>query len=639
MLPQTNTFRIAIATFLLAGLFAALAPQHAVAQRDPDRPPIEDMLPETTVAFVQIADFQDMIIKWKDGAGGALMEDEKVAPFVERVAEEGRKAYSRVEEKVGLSLEEIQSLPSGEIVFACVAPRRKAPEFFLIAETGEENEAADKALDRLRRLMDETENEVSKETLESGLEVETFMVDGNETYMVRREGLVVACTSEKEIQDFFARWDKEEVKKVRPLSSNRKFITIMNRCASVKEIPADIRFFVDPIGIAKSAGKGNVGIQAGLAFLPTLGLDGLLGAGGTAIWGDEDYEMISHGHLLLANPKKGILKMLSLRPDDYEPEAWVPHDTHWYTTTSWDVPQMYAELTSMVDTFTEEGNFEKLVQENVNENIEMDLRQDILELLDGRITMASMTEDSNMLNGTATIFGLGIKDKDAAREVIEKLLGTFNDRSEDENRTLGEMKKYRDIEYWCSDQKGRERRSERRRERMKERAERRGRPNMSTTVRIPNPTFALIGDSLVITDSISAMERVIDTFDGSYESLRNNGEFVELAQHMTNLLGTDMPCAISYNQPKHQFKLLLDMAGSDSIREFVDAAAAGSDEEEEDDENMVKAIFGHVKSILDEGEMPSMDDLNKYMMPNGWFATSDDTGYHLLWFQKRFQRE
>ena len=44
-----------------------------------------------------------------------------------------------------------------------------------------------------------------------------------------------------------------------------------------------------------------------------------------------------------------------------------------------------------------------------------------------------------------------------------------------------------------------------------------------------------------------------------------------------------------------------------------------------------------VKGVLDEEELPSMKTLEKYMSPQAGFVTSDDTGYHLLWFQKRIE--
>lgn len=98
-----------------------------------------------------------------------------------------------------------------------------------------------------------------------------------------------------------------------------------------------------------------------------------------------------------------------------------------------------------------------------------------------------------------------------------------------------------------------------------------------------------------------------------------------MSEQMTQLLGTDMPVAMSYNNPKHQIAPLLEYAKSDSTKTFLSTSAEDSD------------FWKSVKGVLDDNELPSMDVMNKYMAPQGWFVTSDDTGYHMLWFQERLQ--
>ena len=589
----------------------------SVAQRNPERPLIEDLLPETTVTFLQISDTRDLVEAWQNGRFSEMFRDEEVAPLVDSVVTEGLAAYAKVEENVGLSMEELQSLPAGEIAFSIIAPRRRELQYMFVAEIGEENEAADKALARVRELMP-AEGDAE---LETEIKVETFQVEDLTFYMVQREGLIVACTSEQEIGDFFQRWDGGEVKKVRPLSANRKFVTIMNRCKSQKELPSEMRYFVDPLGVAKAAGRGNIGVQAALGFLPLLGLDGLLGVGGTAIFGDEEYEMISRSHLLLANPKKGVLKMLALRPDSYEVQSWVPHDVHWYTATRWDLPQMYAELEKVVDLFSSEGNFAEQAEQS-EEFLGLSFQEDLLKVLDGRISYASFTCNVELLNGTASVVGLGLEDADKAEEVLQKLFKKFNT-----DEGLGTEKgSYKEIDYWCANQEGLKASRERRTEGRRARAKRRDREFSEPPFRFPNPAIAIIDGVLVISDSIDALKRCIDANAEDVETLRNNSEFVETREHMLRLLGTDLPCAIGYNQPRHQFEAILKLAGSESIKKMVRAGA-------ERDVPVLPAL----QKILDEDQLPDPEVLTKYLSPNGWFATSDDTGYHYLWFQKRVE--
>jgi hypothetical protein len=623
-------FLNAIAIIFLAFLFAPVS--SADAQRNPDRPNIEELLPETTVAFIQIPDIRDLLEKTKDSAGMQMLRDEEVAPMYERIIEEGRTAYGKVEEEVGLSLEELQSIPSGELVFCTIAPRRKNPAYMFILEIGEENEAAEKALGVARDKLVEAGNTAEDEELESGVSVEKLSIEGMVWFKAQREGLVVACSNEKVLNDFFLRWDGEEVKKVRPLSKNRKFITIMNRCRSKKELPSDIRFFVDPIGIFKSAGRGNVEMQLAIAFLPSLGLDSLLGMGGSVILGDEEYETIAHGHLLLSSPRKGVTKVLSLKPGDYEPESWMPFDAHSYTTTSWDVPQMYNEIRGLVDLTMDEGAFDNMVQDNINDRLEMSLEEDILSQFSGRISLGQVTSVPGKLNSASWVVGLGLNNAKDATEMGEKLVDFLNENAFDGNI---EKSEYEGIVNWAISDSAIEAQSERRLERRRERNKRRGREEddmeeMRATVRLPRPTFAIIDNTLVITDSVEAFEKAVATHKGESESLMNDAGFVKMADQMTRLLGTDMPVALSYNQPKYSVQAMLEYGNADSTKALLSSQAENSDD---------GSFWKVLKGVMDDHELPSSETLSKYIAPQGWFATSDDTGYHFLWFQERLELE
>ncbi len=596
------------------------------------RPATELLLPETTVAFFQIPDFRDTLAKWQEGASGEFFRDENIAPLVERAIDEGRQAYTKIEEDVGLSIDEISSLPGGEMTIAVIAPRRKSPVFMVIFEVDEENEAVDKALDRVRNLAAENGDEFEELEKESGITYETITIDEQKVLTAQKDGLIISCTDEKVLDEFFMRWMGEEVKKVRPLAENRKFITIMNRCASKKELQPEVRFFVDPIGIFKSASYGNVGMAAAKAFLPTLGLDGLLGAGGSMYFADEDFEFVARAHLLLASPRKGIMEMISLKPAYYEPEPWMPANTHNYVTTSWDVDQMYAELTKMVDLFTEEGNFEKLVEDNVNENIGLNLRDDILSLFNGRVTFANATVEPIVLNSAGNIVGLGLKDPERAEEVIEALLEKFREEDEEFAEDFAKdevLTEYNGIKYW-SNSKGRmEDEQDKMNARRAERAERRGEEaEIRGEIRFPDPCIAIMSDCLIITDSRQLMENAIDVNTGSKLALRDNEDYQEMSTKMTNLLGSDMPCAVSYQQPEHQIEMWFKFLQTQNTKDFINSRAEQENE-----------FFTIVQSMMEDHPLPEFEKIKKYLRPNGWFMTSDDTGYHMLWFQEKLKLE
>ena len=352
---------------------------------------------------------------------------------------------------------------------------------------------------------------------------------------------MVGCSSEEELDAFVDRWMEREVEKVRPLTSNRKFVTIMNRCLGNNEIEPEARFFIDPIGLARSATRGNFAAQAAINFLPIIGLDGFLGVGGSMLLSEDDFESVVHGHILLSNPRKGVLEMLALKPTDYQPEPWLPADTATYMTTSWDVDQLLAELSKMVDLYQNgEGLVDEWIDGNINERIQMDLKEDVLAHLTGRVTYAEWIAPPMALNSQVQLFAMELSDPEAFEESFESIIQTVTggnnndeDNGNDEDRESWMAKsEYKGFKTWTVSQASIDRRQASRNARRDARRQAQN-PNgenfiedlddedpavveMRAEMR-PRPAMALVGNYLLMSFSSRSMdfiEHAIDTAEG-----------------------------------------------------------------------------------------------------------------------------
>ncbi len=588
-----------------------------LAQDQPQRPKSEDLLPETTVVYVQLENTRDLVEKLSQSTIGQMLADEKIAPLAQELYAQAQEAYAEVQNTVGLSLEEIQSLPSGEVCFAIVAPRRKDPAYVLIIDTDPESEAFTKAMDRAHQLAEENGIEIEKETNDDEIEFETMNVQGQQVTTVRKDGTLVASTSREVLDDLLERWMERTVEKDRPLSSNRKFVTIMNRCRGTKDTPPEIRFFVDPIALARSALRGNAGAQAGLNFLPVLGLDGLLAVGGTSLFNEQEFESVSHMHILLSNPRAGLFEMLALKPGDYRPQSWVPNNTTNFMTTSWDIEKMYVEFAKIYDTFSGEGGLEKEVQKEINDELGLDLREDILGSLSGRITYVQWVEGGKRINDTINALGIELRDRDKFQKVVDTIIAKIrSDQGEGEDPLTEED--YKGHVFY--------RQPDSRIERQRERMENRRRDNeqdVQMDIRLPQPCFGIVGNDVIITDSVEFMKRAIETDRGDEPGLADDQEFMEIGRKMTRLLGTDVPAALLYSDPEETMRMFFNVAKSDNSKNMLEKLA----EENERARGFRDAFANH--------PLPDFDDIKRYFRPSGAFITNDDTGYHLLGFQLR----
>ncbi len=616
---------MAIATALSS---ANLTPT-VVGQIDPQtRPRTQELLPETTVMFVQIDNFRDMMEKFAASSGGQMWQDEAVAPLISGLWDEAKLAYGDVRDQVGVDLEDFTSLPAGEMTFAIIAPRRQNPEFMMILELNDENKALDRVLDRGRELLQQQAGEeITVEESDDGIKFESFNVEDRRVKFFRKDGLIVGSTSEEELDAFIDRWMGREVDKVRPLSQNRKFVTIMNRCVGSSEARPEARFFVDPIALAKSSTRGNFAAQAGLNFLPVVGLDGLLGLGGSMLLAEEEFESVVHGHVLLANPRAGVFEMISLRPTNYQPEPWLPADVVNYMTTSWDIDQMVTELTKMIETFNGEGVVDEWIETNINQEINLDLKEDILAHLSGRVTWIQWMEPPLRINSQVNVLAVELKDAAAFEKSLEAVVERINETAGDEDsEDRVEQTDYKGIRIWAQPMSRIEEQMERRRQR---RAERGGNDiEADLDINIPQPAFALVGNYMLFSpQSRKALEHAIDTDQGDFEALMNDQKFQVMSKKMTRMLKTDMPCATMYQNPEESIKFLVELVNADSSKALL---ARGAEEN--------KYLAG-IKNRLEENPLPSYDTLQKYIRPSGGFAVTDDTGYHFLLFNLRADPE
>lgn len=583
-----------------------------------ERPPSDELLPETTVAYIQIHNVREFVEKMQETNMGQMIADDRIAPLIGDVGKTVEDAYSEVEDKVGLSLDELKSLPAGEICFAVIAPKRKTPAFVLIIDMDEESETVEKALQRGRDFA--AENEVEFEE-EEGEEVtyEKFSVDGNQFMFFQKGGTFVIGTDKDELDGIVERWAGRDVEKIKPLKENRKFITIMNRCKGSKDLPADMRFFVDPINLAKSATRGNTAAQLGLNMLPVLGLDGFLGAGGAAIMDEMDFESVSHFHVLLANPRSGILEMVALKPDNYEPQDWVPGDTVNYASTSWDVQKMLNEIEKMYDSFNGEGALNEQIEDEINEELNLDFREDLIGQLSGRITWVQWIDsEAEMINGQTNAIAIGLKDPDAFRDTLDAIFERFQEENDEDDF---EVTEYKGVEYWkLADSRIEE--QQQRREERRERRREQGRERPQMAFRFPQPSFAILDNSLIISiEGTEFLHKAIETSRGDGEQLFENEKFEYVSEQMTKLLGTDVPGAVVYSRPEESMRWMFRVANSDDTGEFLDDIA---------EENKFAA---GIRDAIKDNPLPDFDDVKEYFQPSGMFITNDETGYHFLGFQ------
>lgn len=616
--------KLSFVWLLLLSTFAATAiacqePKPEV-RSNPERPPSADILPENTVVYLQIHNVREFVERMDETSFGKLMAEEKLKKLVDELYGEVKNQYEKVRDQVGVSLDELTELVTGELVFAVAAFKDRNPGVVLMFDYDPQAETLNTLMNSGRKFV-ESEGATLETLTESDVEIQKMRADEQDFFFFKQNGTFVGATDLELVKEMLARWRGETVEKIRPLSQNRKFITIMNRCRGTKDAPPELRGYVDPIELSKALTRGNFGARVVINSLQIVGLDGFLAAGGSVIYAEDGYESITHGHVLLANPRAGILEMAAFRPGDLTPESWVSDETISYVSWNWDVDRMYTELDKMVNAFQGEGAFEKLIEDNINKHIELKLKEDLLSALTGRVTYTSWYEKPIKFNSQTNAIAFELKDAKKFEETLDKLIAKLMEMRGppgDDAEPLDPREDYRGVTCWKFENlDGRQSpgdEDESDEESDEDRLRR-------VSIRTSFPNAALIDNHLVITDSRAFIEKAIDTYKEEAPALKDDAEFSRVSRHMKRLLGTSVPGAVIYNRPDRSMELLYDMFHSDAAKEFMNMGA-------EEDE-----VFARFKKVLDDNQLPAFEDLRGYFAPTGMFLTSDETGMHFLGFQ------
>lgn len=568
---------------------------------DAERPTAPHLLPEDTLAYIRVADVPELVEKFRDTAMGKITVDPQVKPLLSDLYAAAVTAFERVEERVGVPLDELLAIPQGELCVAIVAPDEGRPEVVVLIDVGDRLPAAEVLIERGEEALVQQGGERSTEQM-GDTELVIYQLPGDrQRRLVRfeKDGAILFSSSEALAKQLLGVWEGKEKEEVRTLADNRRFTTIMKRSVGFQDETPQITLYADPITLARRATRGNFSAQAGLSIVTGLGLDGLKGIGGSMILATEEFDAIMHAHALLETPRDGVLKMIAFEPGDIEPEPWVPKDAASYSTLNWNIEKTYDELVRLYDMFRGEEAWNDQVLKAVSERLEVDLKTEVIDALDGRATLVTWIERPARLNSQSTMVALKLKDADKSRGVLEKVVGQFEDRVTRE--TYGGTSYYR-IQLGRGG----------RRDDFDEEIARR-----------PTPSVAIIGDYLMLTDSEKFLQQAIVTKSDSSLSLANELDYKLIANKIERQLGEAKAGMIEFSRPEEGMRLLYELATAQSTQSRLANQAENNE------------FFRVLNDAVKKNPLPPFAVIAKYLAPSGAIITDDETGIHYMAFGLR----
>ena len=432
---------IAAAALLIAPLAAPAADPVPAAKR----------LPEITYGFVSVPDVALAKERFEATAAAGVFDDPALADLRDVIRDKFEESGEKLRERLGVTLEELAKVPSGEVTFAVIqtAPRKVAVVGLLDYGASDDVvtdllEQAEDALDEngLTRSEDEFEGTEVVVWTAPGEEVDEFAEDFDSeadppepqqfAYFLKDTHLVVA-SDPAALEAVLVRWDGSHPK---TFADNDVFNYIADRTRTDGRAPVLV-WYADVIGSVRSAvlgtGQGGLPAQMALSYLPVLGLDEFKAIGGSMDLGTDEFASVGKV-VLYADRTDRALGLFTFPPAPLNPPAWVGADAASYSAFNWDLAGAYQAVRTTYDSMVGPGEFDRIVSEQ-SDKLPVDIKEDLVDAFSGRIeivgyapedleeTLRTAEEGGEAQSVQPVVIGLGLSDARGVSELIEQGVG------------------------------------------------------------------------------------------------------------------------------------------------------------------------------------------------------------------------
>ena len=571
---------------------SSLSPSLAWAQR----PTAPKLFSQKTLLYARVDDTRELKAKLAQSLGGRLAEDPQLKPILGSFYSTFANLAQGMQDVVGVNLDELLSIPNGELAIALV-PTKTTPVICALLEAGDELPAVELMIGRLESRISssggtKSTKEVGKITVN---QIRNGTREDQQLGFFLNAGVLVVCNNAEYAETLAQIWQGSGIDH-KSLADNRDFTTIMSRCVGTTGERPQASFYANPLALYREVAKANSASLFVLATLKTLGIDGIKGLGGSAILAPNDFDSILHAHLLLDTNRRGVLRAVRPKSGSTEPEAWVNDKVVSYGTMNWDVAKTLKAVAEIVDTFGGENMFENNVIARGSSQTGIDLRKDFLDLLNDRVSLAQLILPTKRINSQSNLVGIHIKDTQRLKaDVLPKL---FNKIKSSEGRwtskTIGDSTiYYLDIK------------------------------NDNPNIRVQQPAFGIVGKELLASDSIESIEQAIRTLSSGDDLLSDSIEFKLVRDRIKAQLKDKETSIMSYQRPEESLRLFYDLANDPENINRLESVSENN------------PLFTALVTALKGRNLPPFEVIAKYLAPSGAFVVEEEDGLHYTTFSLR----
>jgi hypothetical protein len=416
-----------------------------VGNRAAARPSSDVLLPRTVKGYVSVANAPQFDDRWNKTQFGQMLNDAVMQPFVEDAKRQLRDKYPAVQEKLGLTWDDLHGVASGELSLSILErPGQDAALAITIDITGHEPQAAALLAAIEKRFAD---RDAHKEVVDAdGTQLTIFTMKAarpirkpqeQTTVYFIKDNLLCGVDDLAEARAMVGRFTGTPADN---LSSVAGYKTTMERCANeAKGLAPEIRWYVDPFGFLAVAKTLNTTFHRAneldtIKILQQNGFDAIQAAGGFVnLLVDGKIELLGRSAIYAPpapgkenDPLRWNLSMRMLQTpnaESFEPQSWVPRMSASYATFQLQIDAAFDNLGPLFDDLQDHDDAWKNTLEAWETDPygpQMDVRQEFIANLGRRISLVTDYDVPITVNSERSVFAIEAKDEKTLAEALEK---------------------------------------------------------------------------------------------------------------------------------------------------------------------------------------------------------------------------
>jgi len=533
----------------------------------------DQILPGKTYLHITLKNVEDAKKEFFASPIGELINDPEMADFraeLERAFGSNlQEALAQVEDQLGISVEELLQIPSGEVSLS-ISSAGNHVGLVIHMDYGDSDEQVQSLLELAGVALSQVEEiEMMTENI-ADTEVTLYKVlDDVPTPLIKefgwftRDGHLVICSSRNVMEHLLTNWSGAEDN----LAENETYSYMLNRLESEPGAAQSVLYF-DLVGLAQelvsTASFGNAGFYAGMAIgqLPLLGFDQLKGFAVISEGASDEFQMIQRGMVYADQPPRVLMGMFTPDPVNAAPPDWVKEDAVMYTAFNWQVDEAYNAIEELVDGFQGTGTLTSLLDQFSESGPGVNIKEDLIDQLSGAVQIVGGPGAAGAPTGQMLV-AVGIQDTDRFSNLLAKL--------SDEPQFPATMREFRGFTLYEIAEAGQ---------------------SIGMTV---------AHGHLMVAMGETVLEQVLRN-DSDVRPLAESEGYKRIAAHFPSQV-----VSVSFARPAEQYRSLYEMLQSGAAAEQF----PGNDE-----------IF----EMIDFSTLPPFDVVSKYLSASGGYTVTDDNG-------------